>query len=224
MLRKPFKIAKKTSALKSREWIRSTFGITDLMIPKLDKDCKDWNMRMSLYVNFCDIILFILDDGLQQVSCSCCQPMDLVDLVVPLICQDGHIIHHTVRWATVRYICILPVGLVDLVCSPYVRMDTSSPQSQVSCSWWFFSSVRMDTPFTTESGELQLLPAGEVGRPGGSPQLSWWTHRSPQSHVSCSWFQLVNLVDLVVLLVCPDIQTVYYRFRWAASSASWSIW
>ncbi len=61
----------------------------------------------------------------------------------------------------------------------------------------FSSSVRIDTPFTTESGELQLLPAGESGRLCGSPHLSGWLHYSPQSHVSCSCCQLVNLVNLV---------------------------
>jgi hypothetical protein len=56
----------------------------------------------------------------------------------------------------------------------------------------------MDTPFTTESGELQLLPADESARPGGSLLLSGWTHHSPQSLVNCSCCQLVNLLDLVV--------------------------
>jgi hypothetical protein len=92
----PLKIAKNAPPIEPRERIRSTFWDyrSDNTTVKLDKD---WNMRISLHVYYCDIILFVLDDGLQQVSCSCCQPMDLVDLVVPLICQDGYTVHHTVR-------------------------------------------------------------------------------------------------------------------------------
>ncbi len=82
----------------------------------------------------------------------------------------------TIQSGELRYTCFLPVGLVDLVGSPYVRMDTT---------------------FTTESGELQLLLDSECVRPGGSPHLSGWIHYSPQSQVSCSCCQLVNLVNLV---------------------------
>ncbi len=115
-------------------------------------------MRMSLHVNFCDVFLFILDDGLQQVSCSCCQPMDLVDMVVPLICQDGHTIHHTIRWATVH---LYPacIGLLDLVGSPYVRMDTTFTRWAVTATSRSHMSGDGHTMHSPYSGEPQLLPA-----------------------------------------------------------------
>ncbi len=81
-----------------------------------------------------------------QVSCSCCQLVNLLDLVVLLVCQHGYTVHHRVRWAATATSRSHMSGDGHTMHSPY----SGEPQLLPA----ILSSVRMDTPFATKPGVL----------------------------------------------------------------------
>jgi hypothetical protein len=86
--------------------LTTTQNVTEFFFSLLE--CMLASIGQTELLLFCtaksDLLLFFWsDDQDLRLSCNCCQPMGQTELSIQLLCEDGSLVHHTVRSVGSRF-------------------------------------------------------------------------------------------------------------------------